>query len=133
MPEPLSNDLRRRLVECVEAGSSRRAAAARFQTAASSAVNVVKLWKETGSIEPRPRGGFRHGKLKPHRAFILSLVESQPDITMPELAAELLEHFHAYWNRGFSYGRFGDSLFMLIRHGDLRWEWPILKICVNVF
>ena len=98
MPEPLSNDLRRRLVECVEAGSSRRAAAARFQTAVSSAVNVVKLWKETGSIEPRPRGGFRHGKLKPHRAFILSLVESQPDITMPELAAELLEHNPQKWN-----------------------------------
>jgi transposase len=90
MPEPLSNDLRLRLVECVEAGSSRRGAAARFRTAASSAVNVLKLWKETGSVEPRPRGGFRHGKLKPHRAFILGVVERQPDITMPELAAELL-------------------------------------------
>jgi transposase len=53
-------------------------------------VNVLKLWKETGSVEPRPRGGFRHGKLKPHRAFILGVVERQPDITMPELAAELL-------------------------------------------
>ena len=90
MPEPLSNDLRLRLVECVEAGSSRRGAAARLRTAASSAVNVLKLWKETGSVEPRPRGGFRHGKLKPHRAFILGVVERQPDITMPELAAELL-------------------------------------------
>jgi transposase len=58
--------------------------------AASSAVNVVRLWKETGSVEPRPRGGFRHGKLKPHREFILGVVEKRPDITMPELAAELL-------------------------------------------
>ena len=41
-------------------------------------------------MEPRPRGGFRHGKLKPHGAFILGVVERQPDITMPELAAELL-------------------------------------------
>ncbi len=41
-------------------------------------------------MEPRPRGGFRHGKLKPHRAFILGVVERQPDITMSELAAELL-------------------------------------------
>jgi len=53
-------------------------------------VNVVKRWRETGSVEPRPRGGFRHGKLKPHSAFILGVVEKRPDITMPELAAELL-------------------------------------------
>ena len=43
MPQPLSNDLRLRLVEYVEEGHSRREAAARFKTAASSAVNVVKL------------------------------------------------------------------------------------------
>jgi transposase len=90
MPEPLSNDLRRRLVECVEEGSSRREAAARFKTAPSSAINVLKLWKQTGSVEPRPRGGYRHGKLKPHREFILGAVEKRPDITMPELASELL-------------------------------------------
>ena len=90
MPQALSIDLRRRLVECVEEGHSRREAAVRMKTAASTAVNVVKLWKETGSVEPRPRGGFRHGKLKPHREFILGIVGKQPDITMPELAAELL-------------------------------------------
>jgi transposase len=90
MPEPLSNDLRRRLVEWVEEGHSRREAAARFKTAPSSAVNVLRLWRETGSVEPRPRGGFRHGKLKPHSEFILGVVEKRPDITMPELAAELL-------------------------------------------
>lgn len=41
-------------------------------------------------MEPRPRGGLRHGKLKQHREFILGAVERQPDITMPELAAKLL-------------------------------------------
>lgn len=90
MPQPLSNDLRRRLVECVEEGHSRREAAARFKTAPSSAVNVLRLWKETGSVEPRARGGFRHGKLKAHREFILGIVAKRPDITMPELAAQLL-------------------------------------------
>lgn len=90
MPQPLSNDLRCRLVACVEEGHSRREAAARFKTSASSAVNVMKRWRETGSVEPRPRGGFRHGKLKPHREFILGIVEERPDITMPELAKELL-------------------------------------------
>jgi transposase len=90
MPQALSTDLRRRLVECVEEGQSRRGAAARLKTAASTAVKIVKRWRETGSVEPRPRGGFRHGKLKPHREFIVAIVERRHDITMPELAAELL-------------------------------------------
>lgn len=91
MPHALSNDIRRRLVECVEEGLSRRKAAIRLKTAASTAVNVLKRWAETGSVEPRPRGGFRHGKLKPHRDFILTVVADRPDITMPELARQLLE------------------------------------------
>jgi transposase len=90
MPQPLSNDIRRRLVACVEEGLSRREAAIRLKTAASTAVNVLKRWEQTGSVEPRPRGGFRHGKLKPHQEFILGIVAKQPDITMPELAKELL-------------------------------------------
>jgi transposase len=53
-------------------------------------LNVVKLWKDTGSVDPRPRGGFRYGKLKPHKAFILGIVAERPDITMPELAEVLL-------------------------------------------
>jgi transposase len=90
MPQPLSNDLRLRVVEFVEEGHSRREAALRFKMAASSAVNVVTLWKDTGSVDPRPRGGFRHGKLKPHKEFILGIVGKQSDITMPELAQVLL-------------------------------------------
>ena len=46
-------------------------------------------WCETGRIYPRPSGGFRHGKLGPHRDLILAAVAVHPDITMPELAEEL--------------------------------------------
>lgn len=89
MPHPLSNDLRERVVAFVEAGHSRHEAAARFGTSVSFAVNLMKLWRETGSVEPRPRGGFRHGKLRPHKDFILAAVTARGDITMPELAAVL--------------------------------------------
>ena len=60
MPHPLSNDLRERVVAFIEAGHSRHEAAAHFDTSVSFAVNLMKLWQETGSVEPRPRGGFRH-------------------------------------------------------------------------
>lgn len=89
MPHPLSNDLRERVVAYVEAGHSRHEAAAHFNTSVSFAVNLMTLWRETGSVDPRPRGGFRHGKLKPHQDFILEIVTARGDITMPELAKEL--------------------------------------------
>ena len=90
MPHALSNDLRERVVEYVEDGKSRREAGRRLKVAASTAVRVVKAFRETGSYAPKPRGGYRHGKLPPHRNFILARVAAQPDITMPELAAVLL-------------------------------------------
>ena len=89
MPHPLSNDLRERVVAFVEAGHSRNEAAAHFGTSVSFAVNLMKLWRATGSVEPRPRGGFRHGKLGPHKDFVLAAVEARSDITMPELAEAL--------------------------------------------
>ena len=89
MPHPLSNDLRERVVAFVEAGHSRNEAAAHFGTSVSFAVNLMKLWRETGNVDPRPRGGFRHGKLGPHKDFILAAVAANSDITMPELAEKL--------------------------------------------
>jgi transposase len=89
MPKPLSNDLRERVVAFVEAGNSRRAAAAHFQVSASFVVNLMKLYRQTGGVEPRALGGRRHAKLAAQRDFILAQVAARPDITMPELAAEL--------------------------------------------
>ena len=85
MPHPLSNDLRRRVVKFVEAGHSRNEAAQHFGTSVSFAVNLMKRYQETGRVDPKPRGGFRHGKLGPHRGFILRQVEVKHDISMPEL------------------------------------------------
>ena len=86
MPHPLSNDLRERVVAHVEAGHSCHEAAAHFDTSVSFAVNLMRRWRETGRVDPRPRGGFRHGKLGAHRDFILAVVGARHDITMPELA-----------------------------------------------
>lgn len=91
MAHPLSNDLRERVVAFVEAGHSCHEAATHFDTSVSFAVNLMALWRETGSVHPRPAGGKRHGKLDDAEAFLLAAVAERPDITMPELAALLLE------------------------------------------
>ena len=92
MTQALSLDLRRRVAAAISQGKSRRAAAAQFSISAASAVRLQKRLEETGSLEPdrrgRPKGG---GKLGALRDIIIARVEEQPDITMPDLAAWLLE------------------------------------------
>lgn len=89
MPKPYSLDLRERVVRFVEAGHSRRAAAAHFAVSVSFVVILMRTYRQTKSVVPKPSGGRRHSKLDPHRAFLLGRVVEKDDITMPELAAEL--------------------------------------------
>lgn len=89
MPKAYSLDLRERVAGFVEAGHSRHAAAARFGVSVSFAVKLMKAWRASGSLKPKPGGGRRHAKLEPHRSFLLARVAEKDDITMPELAAAL--------------------------------------------
>ena len=91
MGKSYSSDLRDRVAGFVEAGHSRREAGRHFGVSASFAVKLEARRRATGSVDPalqgRPPGG---GKLAPHMAFLIGRVNKKPDITMPELAAELL-------------------------------------------
>jgi transposase len=90
MPHALSNDLRERVVGFIEAGHSCHEASRHFKTSVSFAVNLMALYRETGSVGPRAMGGKRHGKLDAVEAFLLTSVKRSPDMTMPGLAAALL-------------------------------------------
>lgn len=87
-----SSDLRLRVYGEVAEGGSRRAAARRFGVSASTGVRLARRMAETGSLAPcrqgRPPGG---GKLAAHRDILIRWVDTQGDITMPELAARLAE------------------------------------------
>ena len=91
MGKPLSLDLRRRIVAFVDAGHSCRAAATRFDVSPSAAIKLVRLWRQTGSVEPAPQGRPPGSRLDAVRHFLIGTVERQPDITMPELAERLLQ------------------------------------------
>lgn len=90
MTKALSLDLRRRIVRYVANGHSRREAAAHFEVAPSCAIKLVAAHGQTGSYAPKPEGGWRYSKLDPHRAFLERRLAERPDITMPELAAEMV-------------------------------------------
>lgn len=90
MARPLSRDLRERLVEAVEAGSSRRAAAERFGVSESCAIKLMQRWEQTGSLAPGKMGGHKEHALAAHAERVAGLVRAQPDITIDELHALLV-------------------------------------------
>jgi transposase len=90
MSRPYSTDLRERIVAFVEAGHSCRQAAAHFQVSVSFVVKLMKAYRSSGRISARPMGGRRHAKLDAHRNFLVRRISEQKDITMGELAAELM-------------------------------------------
>jgi transposase len=115
-----SLDLRVRVADFVAAGHSRRAAARHFDVSDSFAIKLVRRTRHFGSPAParqgRPPG---RGKLVPYETFLIQTVEAQPAITMPELAARLLEEHgivaapamlsRLLCRRGFTYKKTADG------------------------
>jgi transposase len=89
--KPLSNDLRRRILEAVDNHEcSRRKLAARFSVNVSTITRLLQLRRQTGSSEPRPHGGgvaptLDQGALERLR----KLVEPTPDATLEALRQEM--------------------------------------------
>src|SRR3954471_14378142 len=92
MTQSFSLDLRVRVAAFVAAGHSCRAAARHFGVSDSCAIKLLQRQRHSGSLAPaqqgRPPG---RGKLEAYESFLIQTVEAEPAITMPELAARLLE------------------------------------------
>lgn len=90
MGKSYSADLRVRVVAFVEGGHSRRGASRLFGVSESFSIKLLQRVAKLGSASParqgRPPGS---GKLAAYEAFLISVVEGKPDITMPELSARL--------------------------------------------
>jgi putative transposase len=89
MPAPISLDLRERIVEAVEGGSSIRQAARRFVVSPSAAIKLMQRFEATGSSAPEPSGGRRPLLLEAHADTLKTMVEAERDITLVEIQAEL--------------------------------------------
>ena len=89
MTAPLSADLRCRLVRAVEAGSSAREAARRFEVSASAAIKLVRRVRETGGAAPAKVGGYRKPLLADHEELLRELTSARPGITLAEIQAEM--------------------------------------------
>ena len=92
MARAYSLDLRKRVIEAIEAGLPTREAARRFSIGVSTSGAWYRAWRSNGSLEPGRQGKPRISKLDAHEAFILALVDTdERDITL----AEIVEHLAA--------------------------------------
>jgi transposase len=89
-PRACSLDLRERLIDAVEAGSSARAAARRLQVSASTAVKWARRKRQTGGVEAKPMRGHPPAKLAPHKDRLLRLVAEEPDLTLKQICERLV-------------------------------------------
>lgn len=95
--KPLSTDLRERVVRAIEAGLSRRAAAAKFDVSIASAVRWHQRFRRQGDVKPSAIGGDRTShRIEAHASQILSLVDENKDITICELREKLAAEGHVF-------------------------------------
>lgn len=85
--QPYSNDLRRRVIEAIQANEeTQEEIGIRFSVSTSF---VEKLWcryRTTGSYEAKPHSGGRARLLNDAEAVIRRIVRDEPDLTLSELA-----------------------------------------------
>src|SRR3954466_10057485 len=89
--QPLSNDLRERILKAVDnREGSRRKLAARFCVNPSTITRLLQLRRQTGSLDPRPHAGGVTPTLHHHPPEGLpTLREETPDATLETLRQEM--------------------------------------------
>jgi len=88
---PYPIELRQRIVEAYEAGEgSIEELAERFAVHRSTVINLLRLYRQTGALEPRPHAGGNPGKVHDKDMQTLrELVGEKNDRTQTELAEQL--------------------------------------------
>ncbi|NJL39902.1 MAG: transposase [Leptolyngbyaceae cyanobacterium SM1_4_3] len=93
MPAPLSTDIRQRIITAYDAKEgSQRQLAARFKVSPSFVRDLMRHYRQTGSVEPKPHGGGAVAKIgKEQLPMIEVLVTAQPDALLEELCERFAE------------------------------------------
>ena len=91
MAKPYSEDLRRRVVEAIDGGATIPEAAEQCGVSISSVVRFLKLHRDTGSVSAAKFGGYKEFVLAAHEELVRKLIAEQPDITLAELKARLVQ------------------------------------------
>src|SRR3954452_6961713 len=88
---PYSQDLRQRVLDTIQRGEgSSRQIARRFMRSVSFVTRLLKRYRSTSSLEPKPHGGGHPPSLGPEDLERLrELIRQQPDATLEECRQRL--------------------------------------------
>jgi transposase len=87
--KPLSSDLRQRIITAYENKEGSQAELAeRFKVGKASVERLVRLKRETGSLEPRPHAGGTSPRItEADHARLIEDFEREPDLRQADIAA----------------------------------------------
>lgn len=90
---PLSPDLRHRIAPAYERGEgSQRQIAERFSVGKATVERLVRLQRETGTLEPKPHAGGQSPRLgEADRADLLGAFAKDPDLSQQQIADRFSE------------------------------------------
>ena len=91
MGKGYSLDLRTRVIAAVEEGDSAREAGRLLKIGASTAIRYVQRFTQTGSVAALPGTGHCRSPLEAHKDWLLDLVKAEPDLTLAEIQARLVD------------------------------------------
>ena len=100
-----STDLRERIVAARESGPRAAAVAKLCKLSKRSVERYGKLHAATGSVQPKPRGGYRRSCLEKHDETLRRWIAAQADLTLAELQARMARQLQvrlgltALWHR----------------------------------
>lgn len=96
MPNPLSLDLRQRIVQSYRQGEGTvREIAVRFHVSASSVARLLALDRTQEELRPLPHSGGRSKQklFDEHRQALLQWLEQEPDLTLMQLVGKLEQEY----------------------------------------
>src|SRR5438445_9624283 len=113
MGKPYSEDLRRGVVQAIEAGHTYEEVAGLCGVSVSSVSRFVTRWRRSGTVSPAKFGGYKGYALEPYRKRITQWVVARPDITLSELQARLANE---------KVGVSQTAIFRFLRHLDFTFK-----------
>ena len=82
---PLSQDLRRRIIEARQAGAGSVEVSERFRVSRQTVARLYGQFERTGALAPKQIGGYRRSRLAPHSRTIDRWISRKADISLVEL------------------------------------------------